>query len=83
MFWALRADQAVRVGVLLVLLCPCVDYVIVFSGLAGGSNHRLLAVTPVLLVVQMLLLPVWLYAFLGSDLSHIVKFGRSSPRSCS
>jgi ACR3 family arsenite efflux pump ArsB len=75
MFWALPADQAVRVGVLLVLLCPCVDYVIVFSGLAGGSNHRLLAITPVLLVVQMLLLPVWLYAFMGSDLSRIVKFG--------
>jgi ACR3 family arsenite transporter len=75
MFWALPPDQAVRVGVLLVLLCPCVDYVIVFSGLAGGANHRLLAVTPVLLVVQMLLLPVWLYAFMGSDLSHIVMFG--------
>lgn len=75
MFWALPADRAVRVGVLLVLLCPCVDYVIVFCGLAGGSSHRLLAVTPRLLVVQMLLLPVWLYAFLGPDLSDIVKIG--------
>jgi len=74
MFWTLPADDAVRIGVLLVLLCPCVDYVIVFSGLAGGSSRRLLAATPVLLVVQMLLLPVWLYAFIGPDLSHIVKF---------
>lgn len=36
MFTFLPADQAVRLGVLLVLLCPCVDYVIVFSGLAGA-----------------------------------------------
>jgi ACR3 family arsenite efflux pump ArsB len=60
---------------LLVLLCPCVDYVIVFSGLAGADNRRLLAVTPVLLVVQMLLLPLFLYLFLGSGLSHIVHAG--------
>ncbi len=39
MFTLLPADQAVRLGVLLVLLCPCVDYVIVFSGLASGSNR--------------------------------------------
>ncbi|QMU74053.1 arsenic resistance protein [Streptacidiphilus sp. P02-A3a] len=71
----LPADQAVRLGVLLVLLCPCVDYVIVFSGLAGAANQRLLAVTPVLLVAQMLLLPGYLYLFLGSGLSDVVEVG--------
>ncbi|MGW5276937.1 arsenic resistance protein [Streptomyces sp. NPDC004044] len=75
MFAFLPADQAVRIGVLLVLLCPCVDYVIVFSGLAGGSSRRLLAATPLLLVVQMLLLPVFLYAFMGSELADIVEVG--------
>ncbi|MGW5054989.1 arsenic resistance protein [Actinokineospora sp. NPDC004072] len=50
----LPADQAVRIGVLLVLLTPCVDYVIVFCGLAGGSSRRLLAATPLLLIAQML-----------------------------
>ncbi|MEV7123922.1 bile acid:sodium symporter [Kitasatospora griseola] len=75
MFTFLPADQAVRLGVLLVLLCPCVDYVIVFSGLAGGSNRRLLAATPVLLVAQMLLLPGFLYLFMGSELADIVEVG--------
>ncbi|MFE7358054.1 bile acid:sodium symporter [Streptomyces sp. NPDC057543] len=75
MFVFLPADQAVRVGVLLVLLCPCVDYVIVFSGLAGGSSRRLLAATPLLLVVQMLLLPGFLYLFMGSELADIVEVG--------
>lgn len=62
MFTFLPADQAVRIGVLLVLLCPCVDYAIVFSGLAGGDS-RLLASTPLLLVAQMLLLPGLLYLY--------------------
>ncbi|MFD4764232.1 arsenic resistance protein [Streptomyces sp. NPDC058439] len=75
MFAFLPADQAVRIGVLLVLLCPCVDYVIVFSGLAGGSSRRLLAATPLLLVVQMLLLPGFLYLFMGSELADIVEVG--------
>ncbi|MBT2426670.1 arsenic resistance protein [Streptomyces sp. ISL-112] len=75
LFTFLPADRAVRLGVLLVLLCPCVDYVIVFSGLAGGSARRLLAATPVLLVAQMVLLPVFLYAFLGSGLADIVEAG--------
>ncbi|MEU9148142.1 bile acid:sodium symporter [Streptomyces sp. NPDC048349] len=72
MFTLLPADQALRVGVLLVLLCPCVDYVIVFSGLAGGSSRRLLAATPLLLIAQMLLLPGFLYLFMGPALADVV-----------
>ncbi len=75
MFGFLPTDDAVRIGVLLVLLTPCVDYVIVFSGLAGGSSERLLAATPLLLIAQMLLLPVFLVLFLGSDLANIVELG--------
>lgn len=75
MFALLPADQAVRIGVLLVLLCPCVDYVIVFSGLAGGSSRRLLAATPLLLVAQMVLLPGLLYLFMGSELADVVETG--------
>ena len=39
-------DQVLLVGVLFVLLTPCIDYVIVFTGLAGGDEERLLAATP-------------------------------------
>lgn len=53
-----------RVGVLLVLLCPLVHYVIVFSSLAGGSSGRLLAATLLLLVAQMPLLPLFLFLYL-------------------
>ncbi|MFJ6533953.1 arsenic resistance protein [Microbacterium sp. NPDC091662] len=61
------ADEAILLGVLLVLLTPCVDYVIVFTGLAGGDRSRLLAATPLLMLLQMALLPVYLSVFLGTD----------------
>ncbi|GAB3183895.1 arsenic resistance protein [Nesterenkonia halophila] len=57
-------DPAVLLGVLFVLLTPCVDYVVVFAGLAGGAQERLLAITPLLMIGQMALLPpaLWLLA---------------------
>ncbi|WP_244175965.1 arsenic resistance protein [Microbacterium oxydans] len=61
-------DQALLVGVLLVLLTPCVDYVIVFTGLAGGAKERLLAAAPLLMLGQMLLLPLYLWLFVGPEL---------------
>ncbi|MFG6492837.1 arsenic resistance protein [Microbacterium sp. P03] len=60
-------DQAVLVGVLLVLLTPCVDYVIVFAGLAGGARDRLLAATPLLMLVQVALLPLFLWVIAGGE----------------
>lgn len=71
----LPVDQTVRMGALLVLLAPCVDYVIVFSGLAGGSSQRLLAATPLLLLAQMVLLPVFLFLFMGSGLADVAEAG--------
>ena len=58
-------NQALLVGVLLVLLTPCVDYVIVFTGLAGGARARLIAATPLLMLAQIVLLPVFLFLFAG------------------
>ncbi|MHB9753760.1 arsenic resistance protein [Streptomyces sp. BYX5S] len=75
MFAFLPDGQAIRLGVLLVLLCPCVDYVIVFSGLAGAAGQRLLAATPLLLLAQMVLLPGYLYLFMGSGLGDVVEAG--------
>ncbi|MBT2495640.1 arsenic resistance protein [Microbacterium sp. ISL-59] len=65
-------DQALLVGVLLVLLTPCVDYVIVFTGLAGGAKERLLAAAPLLMLGQMLLLPLYLWLFVGPELIDAV-----------
>ncbi|MFZ2240750.1 MAG: bile acid:sodium symporter, partial [Gordonia amarae] len=64
--------DAVRISVLLVLLCPCVDYVVVFTGLAGGDAARLVAGTPLLLLVQMALLPLYLRIFLGENTGDLL-----------
>ncbi|MFP7761763.1 arsenic resistance protein [Marisediminicola sp. LYQ85] len=61
-------DRALVFGVLLVLLAPCVDYVVAFTGLAGGSVDRLVAATPLLLVAQVLAVPPLLFAFTGTDI---------------
>lgn len=60
-------DQVLLVGVLFVLLTPCVDYVIVFTGIAGGAKERLLAAAPLLMLAQMLLLPLYLWLFVGAE----------------
>lgn len=65
-------DQGLLLGVLLVLLTPCVDYVIVFTGLAGGARARLLAAAPLLMLLQMLLLPVYLSLFAGPEVLEVV-----------
>lgn len=68
-------DRGLLLGVLLVLLTPCIDYVIVFTGIAGGANARLLAATPLLMLVQILLLPVYLFLFAGGDVPNVIDIG--------
>jgi ACR3 family arsenite transporter len=58
-------DPAIRLGVLLVLLLPCTDWSISFTHLAGGNTAGLIAAVPWLLLLQFLLLPAYLWAFLG------------------
>lgn len=53
-------DPLIRLGVAMVLLAPCIDYVVTFSHLGGADAKLLLAATPLLLIVQMGLLPVYL-----------------------
>ncbi|MFO7704374.1 MAG: arsenic resistance protein [Halopseudomonas sp.] len=65
----LPADPALRLGVLLVLLVPCTDWFITFSQLGNGNVPRAIAVTPINLLLQLLLLPIYLWLMLGSDLS--------------
>lgn len=71
----LPSDPMVRLGVLLVLLTPCIDYVVTFSHLGRADARLLLAATPALLVVQMLLLPVYLGLLLGNDAATLVQPG--------
>lgn len=71
----LPADPMVRLGVLFVLLTPCIDYVVTFSHIGRADSRLLLASTPALLIAQMLLLPVYLRVFLGDTAANLVQLG--------
>lgn len=71
----LPSHPAVRLGVLLVLLVPCTDWYITFTHLAGGDTGRAIAATPVNLIVQMALLPIYLWLFMGTAFLEIFAVG--------
>ena len=77
--WALTrglADHpAILIGALLVLLTPCIDYVVVFTHIGKGDSRLMLAATPVLLLLQLLLLPVYLGVMLGAQSQVVVAVG--------
>jgi arsenite transporter len=68
-------EPAFLLGVYLVLLTPCIDYVIVFAGIGGGEDRLVLASTPALMLLQMLLLPFYLWVFMGAKLVAAVEVG--------
>lgn len=78
--WGLTAfvpeDPAVQLGVLLVLLVPCTDWFITFAHQAGGDVRRAIVATPVVLVIQIVLLPLYLWLFMGDGLAVSLSAGR-------
>ncbi|ESQ99354.1 hypothetical protein F753_11965 [Stutzerimonas chloritidismutans AW-1] len=62
-------DPALRMGVLLVLLVPCTDWFITFSQLGGGNVPRAIAVTPINLLLQLALLPLYLWLMLDQGVA--------------
>lgn len=68
----LAANKALLAGALLVLLTPCIDYVVVFTHLGKGDSRLVLASTPLLLLVQLVLLPVYLHFMLGAEAVAII-----------
>ncbi|WP_322906084.1 arsenic resistance protein [Paenibacillus sp. SGZ-1009] len=69
----LPQETPLLLGVYLVLLTPCIDYVIVFTYLGRGNEKLMLLSTPVLFITQMLLLPLYLWLFLGIEVMQIVE----------
>lgn len=60
-------EPAVRLGLLMVLLVPCTDWFIVFTQLGGGDAKHAIAFSPISLLLQTALLPVYLWLLLGAD----------------
>ncbi|MFL1388514.1 arsenic resistance protein [Pseudomonas tritici] len=75
--WALTQSlvgrPALLLGALLVLLTPCIDYVVVFTHIGKGDSRLMLAATPVLLLLQLALLPIYLSVMLGAQSEVVVE----------
>ncbi|MBB5492436.1 arsenic resistance protein [Nocardiopsis metallicus] len=73
--WALGAgllggSPDLRIGLLLLLVTPCTDWYLVFTGLARGHMGVAAAVLPVNLVLQLVLLPVYVL-LLGGEAAMV------------
>ncbi len=64
-------DPVVRLGLVLVLTVPCTDWFITFTHQARGDTRRAMTITPILLLAQMVLLPVYLWLFMGPEFMAI------------
>jgi ACR3 family arsenite efflux pump ArsB len=67
------SDTLVLVGALMVLLTPCIDYVITFTEVAGGDSEQITATTPALMLAQLALLPLYLWLFVGEGVAEVVE----------
>ncbi|MFS0874055.1 arsenic resistance protein [Paenibacillus xylanilyticus] len=70
-----QEQSPLLLGVYLVLLTPCIDYVIVFTFLGKGNEQAMLLSTPILFVTQMIFLPAYLWLFMGEQTAELVKPG--------
>jgi ACR3 family arsenite efflux pump ArsB len=51
------------------MVTPCTDWYLIFSGLAKGNTTLGSSVLPLNLILQILLLPVYLWLFMGAEVS--------------
>lgn len=72
-------DPALRLGLLLVLLVPCTDWFITFTQLGRGDAARATAMTPLILLVQLGLLPVYLWLMADADVVSVFRVEQVWP----
>lgn len=56
----------IRIGLLILLVTPCTDWYLVFTGLSKGNVELNLSILPLNLLLQIVLLPVYLTLFFGN-----------------
>lgn len=59
----------IRIGLLMLLVTPCTDWYLVFTGLSKGNVELGMSILPLNLILQILLLPVYLLVLIGSEVT--------------
>ena len=68
-FAFLGGSTDMMIGFLMLLATPCTDWYLVFTGMSKGNVSLSTSILPLNLVLQVLLLPVYLFLFLGTGSS--------------
>lgn len=55
-----------QVGFLMLLVTPCTDWYLVFTGLSKGNVTLAASILPLNIILQVVLLPVYLFVFMGN-----------------
>ncbi|WP_147805226.1 arsenic resistance protein [Alkalicoccus halolimnae] len=63
----LQGHPALWTGFIMLMVTSCTDWYVIFTGLAKGNTAISSAILPVNLLLQMILLPVYLYLFAGTQ----------------
>lgn len=64
----LAGSQDLQIGLMMLMVTPCTDWYLVFTGLARGNTELGASILPLNLLLQILLLPIYLLVFFGSSI---------------
>ncbi|MHB9293541.1 hypothetical protein Holit_02667 [Hollandina sp. SP2] len=65
----LREQVSLQIGFIMLLVTPCTDWYLVFTGLANGNVLLGSSILPLNLILQIILLPVYLFIFMGKTVA--------------
>jgi ACR3 family arsenite efflux pump ArsB len=60
-----------QIGFIMLMVTPCTDWYLIFTGLASGNVPLASSVLPMNLILQIILLPVYLFVFMGRSASFV------------
>ena len=67
LFLAKQID--LQIGFIMLMVTPCTDWYLVFTGVAHGNVLLGASILPLNLILQIMLLPVYLWLFMGTEIS--------------
>ncbi|MDR1250107.1 MAG: bile acid:sodium symporter [Treponema sp.] len=65
----LPGQTDLQIGFIMLMVTPCTDWYLIFTGAAGGNVPLGASILPLNLILQILLLPVYLLLFMGTAVS--------------
>jgi ACR3 family arsenite efflux pump ArsB len=65
----LSGQVDLQIGFIMLMVTPCTDWYLIFTGAAGGNVSLGAAILPLNLILQIVLLPLYLLLFMGTEVS--------------